>query len=288
MCLFPSWNAAGPHTKAVLAGRFSLDEELGSDAFGETYRAKVVVGGTAGALVRVVRSEGGGARRERLVREIRRAAQVKHEGLARVLDVGETEDGDVFVAVETSGGERLSERLRAGTPLADREAVEIAAQIAAALAVAHDAGVVHRELKPSAIVLHRIGDSIRVEVEGLVVPRPATGASDDDAFAAPEQRRGEAVGRRADVYSIGAMLHAMLSGRTPSADAPPLEGPLGDVVRRCIADDPRERFLDTIALGAALRAASDPAPAAAPSCSVRHSRIRRRYWPLRAARPARR
>lgn len=266
-------DAAGPVSRPALAGRFRLEEKLGSDAAGETYRAVLADGGGA-AVVRIVRAEGGSARRDRLLRETKRAAQVKHEGLAVVLDVGQTEEGDMFVAVENIEGERLSDRLRSGAPLPEHEAAVIAAQIARALAAAHDAGVVHRDLHPSLIVLRGVGEATVVKVEGLATPRaPAdtTSAAGHDegsqelAFAAPEQRRGEAVGRRADVYSIGAMLYAMLSGKTPSPDAPPIEGALGDVVRRCLADDPRERFLDTIALGAALRAAMDPAPTAAPA-----------------------
>jgi serine/threonine protein kinase len=182
--------------------------------------------------------------------------------------VGVTESGETFVAVESPAGERLSDRLRSGASLPEREAVAIVTQITRALSVAHDAGVVHRELRPSAVVLTGDGDATRVKVTGLAMPRlPASSSSSsfasgdpDAAFAAPEHRRGEATGRRADVYSIGAMLYAMLTGRSPAADAPPLGTPLGDVVKRCLAEDPRERFLDTIALGAALRMTMDSLP----------------------------
>ena len=282
-------DAVGPVSRPALAGRFRLEEKLGSDVSGETYRAVLVDGGGA-AVVRIVRAEGGAARRERLLRETKRAAQVKHEGLALVLDVGQTEEGDMFVAVEALEGERLSDRLRSGAPLPEREAAEIAAQIARALAAAHDAGVVHRELHPSLIVLRGAGDSTEVKVEGLATPRgpavqPSAGSAESTAelaFAAPEQRRGEAVGRRADVYSIGAMLYAMLTGKAPAPDSPPVPGALGDVVRRCLADDPRERFLDTIALGAALRAAMAPAPAVA-AASVRASSASARPPPVSAS-----
>ncbi|MDB5216153.1 MAG: serine/threonine protein kinase [Myxococcaceae bacterium] len=285
-------DAAGPVSRPALAGRFRLEEKLGSDAAGETYRA-VEVDGDGAAVVRIVRTEGGSARRDRLLRETKRAAQVKHEGLAVVLDVGQTEDGDMFVAVEKIEGERLSDRLRTSAPLPEHEAAGIAAQIARALAAAHDAGVVHRDLHPSLIALSGAGEATRVKVEGLATPRTLAEATSSDAaagnaelaFAAPEQRRGEAVGRRADVYSIGAMLYAMLTGDTPSPDAPVIESALGDVVRRCLADDPRERFLDTIALGAALRAAMDPAPTAAPA-SVRASTPSVRPGPTSGATPA--
>jgi serine/threonine-protein kinase len=258
-------DAAGSVSLPAIAGRFRLEEKLEDDGASETYRAVDTEGGGP-ALVRVVRSEGGSARRERLIREAKRAAQVKHEGLAAVLDVGVTDSGDAFVAVETPAGERLSERLGRGAPLPEREAAGIATQITRALAVAHDAGVVHRDLRPSAIVLSGEGDAMRVKVTGLATPRlPASSSAvtsddPDSAFAAPEHRRGEAAGRRADVYSIGAMLYAMLTGRPPAPGASAITTPLGDVVRRCLAEDPRERFLDTIALGAALRMTMDSAP----------------------------
>lgn len=250
---------------AAVAGRFRLEEKLEEDAASETYRAVDTEGGGP-ALVRVVRSDGGSARRERLIREAKRAAQVKHEGLASVLDVGVTESGDAFVVVEAPAGRPLSERLGSGAPFSEREAAGIATQITRALAVAHDAGVVHRDLRPSAIVLSGEGDAMRVKVTGLATPRlpvssSSTMSDDPDAvFAAPEHRRGEAAGRRADVYSIGAMLYAMLAGRPPAPGAPAIATPLGDVVKRCLAEDPRERFLDTIALGAALRVTMDSAP----------------------------
>jgi serine/threonine protein kinase len=265
-------DAVGPVGRPALLGRFRLVEKLGSDASRETYRAVLADDEGSAVVVHIIRAEGGSARRERLLRETRRAARVSHSGLAVVLDVGQTEEGDMFVATEKLDGERLSDRIHGGAPLAEHEAAEITAQIARALAAAHDAGVIHRELQPASIVLRGAGDATDVKVEGLATPRtltvPAAGeapaASAELAFAAPEQRRGEVMGRRADVYSIGAMLHAMLTGKPPAPDAPPVEGPLADVVRRCLADDPRERFLDTIALGAALRAAMAPATPAAP------------------------
>ena len=219
----------------------------------------------------VIAAEGGSARRDRLLRELRRAAQVTHESFARVLEVGTTESGDVFVEVMESEGERLSERLRRGAPFEERVAALIAAQIARALAAAHDAGVVHRELRPSVIMLVGEGDATRVMVEGLAIPRlAAPGAEDPEAaYAAPEQLGGGSVGRRADVYSIGAMLYAMLTGEAPRPSAAPIESALGDVVRRCLAQDPRERFLDTVALSAALRAAMAPASERPPPVSQR-------------------
>lgn len=258
----------------AVVGGFRVEEKLGEDAFGELHRAVAIEGG-GDAIVRIVRAEGGAARRDRLIRETRRAAQLKHESLATVLEVGQTPEGDMFVAVERIEGERLSDRLSGGQPLPEQEAARIAAQIARALAAAHDADVVHRNLRPSLVALSGEGEDTRVKVEGLATPRASSASSAEDpelAYAAPEQRRGEPVGRRADVYSIGAMLQAMLTGKPPATNASTdadaleganaLEGPLGDVVKRCLAEDPRERFLDTIALGAALRMAMEKAPRA--------------------------
>jgi eukaryotic-like serine/threonine-protein kinase len=251
--------------RAALGGRFWLEEKLGEDASGELHRGIDLRSGTA-TMVRIVRGEGA-ARRDRLLRETRRAAQVKHPGLAVVLGVGETDEGDIFVAAETIVGDRLSDRLRVGERFDDWEAAEIATQIAHAVAAAHEADVVHRELRPSLIVLTYEGDTTIVKVEGLGVPRAPSASGDDPelAYSAPEQRRREPVGRRADVYSIGGMLYAMVTGVAPTADAPPIEGVLGAVVRRCLAEDPKDRFQDTITLSAAMKVTVESLPPRVPS-----------------------
>jgi serine/threonine protein kinase len=262
----PMESAGGTPKKprAALGGRFWLEEKLGEDASGELHRAIDLRSGTA-TMVRIVRGEGA-ARRERLLRETKRAAQVKHPGLAVVLGVGETDEGDIFVAAETIVGDRLSDRLRVGERFDEWEAAEIATQIAHALAAAHEADVVHRELRPSLIVLTYEGDTTIVKVEGLGVPRPPSSDADPElAYSAPEQRRSQPVGRRADVYSIGAMLYAMLTGIAPAEDAPALHGLLGNVVKRCLSEDPKDRFLDTIALSAAMKVTVESLPPRMPS-----------------------
>lgn len=258
-------SAGSPPNKprGALGGRFWLEEQLGSDASGELHRGIDLRSGTATA-VRIVRGIGA-ARREKMLRETKRAAQVKHPGLAVVLGVGQTDEGDIFVAAETIGGDRLSDRLRVGERFDDWEAAEIATQIAHAVAAAHDADVVHRELRPSLVVLTYEGDNTIVKVEGLGLPRTPTEDDPELAYAAPEQRRGDTVGRRADVYSIGAMLSAMLTGNAPGPDDALIEGPLGAVVKLCLAADPRERYADTNALTAAMTITAGSLPPRVPS-----------------------
>ena len=254
-----------PKPRTALGGRFFLEEELGIDASGELHRGIDLRTGTTTA-VRIVRGIGA-ARREKLLRETNRAALVKHPGLAVVLGVGQTEEGDIFVAAETIVGDRLSDRLRVEERFDDWEAAEIATQIAHAVAAAHESDVVHRELRPSLIVLTYVGDNTRVKVEGLGLPR-APSASDTDpelAYSAPEQRRGEPVGRRADVYSIGAMLSAMVTGSAPAPGDPRIDGPLGGVVERCLAEDPKDRYGDTVALTAAMTRTVESLPPRVPS-----------------------
>ena len=258
-------SAGSPPNKprGALGGRFWLEEQLGSDASGELHRGIDLRSGTATA-VRIVRGIGA-ARREKILRETKRAAQVKHPGLAVVLGVGQTDEGDIFVAAETIVGDRLSDRLRVGERFDDWEAAEIATQIAHAIAAAHDADVVHRELRPALVVLTYDGDDTIVKVEGLGLPRAPSADDPELAYSAPEQRRGDTVGRRADVYSIGAMLSAMLTGNAPGPDDPSIEGPLGAVVKICLAADPRERYADTNALTAAMKVTAESLPPRVPS-----------------------
>ena len=240
-------------------GHFELVEKIGEDAAGEVHRAIDTRSGT-NAYARILRGAMP-ARRERFLRETKRAAKLDHEGIARVLGFGQTADGDAFVVVEDPKGERLSARLEPGKPLDQVEAVAIAMQLVRALVGAHDAGVVHRELRPSVVVVEGHGENVRVTITDLALGWSPIAGDPERAYIPPEHRKpGETVGRRADVFSIGAMLHAMLTGKPPSAndDDDVALGPLGKVVRRCLAEDPRDRYLDTIALDAALRGAIAP------------------------------
>lgn len=244
-------------------GHFELVEKIGEDASGEVHRATDTRSGTA-AFVRIVRGAMP-ARRERFLRETKRAAMLKHEGFARVLDFGQTPEGDGFVAVEDPKGERLSARLAPGKPIEEIEAVAIAMQLVRSLAAAHDAGVVHRELRPSVVVVEGRGEGVRVTITDLALSWSPIAGDPEMVYIAPEHRRpGETVGRRADVFSIGAMLYAMLTGAQPGGDLQEIEGSLGVVVKRCLSEDPRERYLDTIALDAALRGAIAPRVSSVP------------------------
>jgi serine/threonine protein kinase len=234
----------------ALAGRFRLETRLGADEIAEVHRARDV---RDDRIVRahVLRLESG-SRRERMLREAKRAAQVRHPGLAAIIDVGRTDDDEAFIVTEEPPGESLDLRIARGR-LEPRTAVAIATRVCRALAVAHDAGVVHRDLRPSRVFVREEGTSVSVVVQGLGLPHPAA----SDAYVAPEQRRGEPVGRRADVYSIGAMMYAMLTGSPPGDDAK-IDGVLEPVVKRALEADPKERYLDTVELDTELRRALDP------------------------------
>jgi len=157
--------------------------------------------------------------RERFLREARAAGALDHPSICSIYETGETEDGQLFLAMPLYEGETLKARLaRAGRlPIAD--AFAIATQIAQGLHAAHRAGIVHRDLKPAnAMILAdgrvkildfgiaRVGDGTRTASHGT----PGT-----VAYMAPEQIRGEELDGRADLWALGVLLHEMLTGRRP-------------------------------------------------------------------------
>ncbi|HEY8076036.1 MAG TPA: serine/threonine-protein kinase, partial [Labilithrix sp.] len=135
-----------------LIAHFRIVEKLGQGGMGVVYRAKDEKLGRDVAL-KVVRSDavGDDKARRRLLREARAAAAITHPNVATVYEVGEA-DGRVFIAMELAHGETLRERMR-GRRLGALEATRIARDIARGLARAHEAGVVHRDLKPDNILL---------------------------------------------------------------------------------------------------------------------------------------
>jgi serine/threonine protein kinase len=155
--------------------------------------------------------------KERFLREARSAGSLEHVNLCTVLEAGESEEG-VFLAMPLYPGETLKERLTRGR-LAIENALDIAEQIATGLTYAHDAGVIHRDLKPGNVMLLPDG-TVKILDFGLAkagdISRTKSGVTlGTVSYMAPEQIRGGKVDARADLWSLGVLLYEMLTGVRP-------------------------------------------------------------------------
>jgi non-specific serine/threonine protein kinase len=202
---------------------------------------------------------------DRLIAEARAASALDHPHVCTVHELGHLDDGRLYVAMAYYAGGSLAERLERG-PLAVADAVRIAAQVAAGLHRAHEAGLVHRDVKPANVGFNLEGEPkvldfgiAKLVGSGATLPGMLVGTP---RYMAPEQLRAEPVDRRADVWALGALLYEMLAGR-PAFDGDDLEAvrglvlageppPLRDVrpdlppgvlaaVRRALAKDPTAR-----------------------------------------------
>ena len=210
-----------PRPGLVLHGRYRLLRQVGRGAMGEVW---VAVDGLLGRRVAVKLLRPGAsddleqrARSERFLREARTAASLSHPNVTAVFDVGQ-EEGWPFIVLELVDGTTLEQRLERG-PLPPREAERIAASIAAALAAAHRAGIVHRDVKPANVIVSGTG---MVKVTDLGIAGSVEADPDDDGamygtlpYVAPERLRGPSAGPPADVYALGVVLYEMLAGRRP-------------------------------------------------------------------------
>ena len=157
--------------------------------------------------------------------EARRAASVSHPNLVAIYDVG-TEEGAPYIVMELVEGGDLAALLRRGRPLEPRQAAQIAVEVAAALEAAHDAGLVHRDVKPGNILM---GSDGRPRVADFGIARATgeesltrTGAMLGSVeYFSPEQARGERATPASDVYGLGVVLYELLTGSRPfSGDSP--------------------------------------------------------------------
>jgi serine/threonine-protein kinase len=215
---------------------------------------------------------------ERFQREARAAAGLSHPNIVAVFDSG-SDDGTHYIVTELVEGETLADRLRRDGPMPQAEAVAVAADIARALAAAHERGLIHRDIKPGNVMLLPDG---RVKVVDFGIARAAgsdtltnTGVVlGSTAYLSPEQASGQPVDERADLYALGCVLYEMLTGRVPfSADTPiatmyrhvnedppppstfaPIPSELEDIVMRALEKDPKRRFASASELEAALLA----------------------------------
>ncbi|HEX6496394.1 MAG TPA: protein kinase [Acidobacteriaceae bacterium] len=233
-----------PGVDGVLAGRFHIEARLGAGGMGEVYRARDT---TLRRLVAIKRTQRGAteADRKRFLHEGQRASALNHPGIAAIYDVF-TEGGEAYLVMEYIEGETL--RARLARPMSQSEFRRIATESAAALAAAHDKGILHRDIKPENIMLASAGthaDQVKLLDFGLAQHAGDTTGLLETATAltmagmlagtpqymSPEVFNGEPADRRSDIFALGVVMYEMLSGRHPFA-APTPTAMIGQVLHQ--------------------------------------------------------
>ena len=208
----------------VVAGRYRLESQLGEGGMGVVYRARHVLIDRVVAL-KLIRPDLRGETHLRawMVREARAANRVDHAHIVDIHDVGETEEGELYLVMEYLIGDSLSSQIAKG-PMPIARAVDILEQMTAALARAHDLGVVHRDLKSDNIMITARGgrkDFVKILDFGLAAltrdPRlaPKGAVFGTPEYMSPEQARGEDAIASSDLYALGILFFEMLTGRLP-------------------------------------------------------------------------
>src|SRR4051794_12072589 len=216
--------ADDPALGKVIAGRYRLEARIGEGGMGIVYRARHVLIDRVVA-VKLIRPDLRGETHLRawMLREARAANRVDHAHIIDIHDIGETEDGELYLVMEYLVGTPLSAELARG-PMPIARAVDILEQMCAALARAHDLGVVHRDLKSDNILLTQRGgrkDFVKILDFGLAAiardPRlaPKGAVFGTPEYMSPEQARGEEATPQADLYAIGVLFFEMLTGQLP-------------------------------------------------------------------------
>ena len=262
----------------IKMGRYEIHSKIGAGGMGEVYLAedtqlgrRVAIKFLSPELVADERAN------KRLVKEARAAATLDHPHICSVYEVGEA-DGRSFIAMQYVEGETLDLRLKR-KPLALKESITLASQIADALAEAHVHNIIHRDIKPANIIVTSRGQA-KVMDFGLakVIERaqPIESEAATEAFLStpgailgtvpymsPEQVRGEVLDGRSDIFSFAVVLYEMLSGRQPFASAsaaatisailneepptllryaPDLPEALQRIARKCLEKDRERRY----------------------------------------------
>lgn len=201
---------------AMLLDRYRIVGRLGRGGMGEVYRADDLTLRQPVALKFLsVRPGSDLAQLARFRKEVRLARQVSHPNVCRVYDIGET-DGCHFISMEFIDGENLSSLLRRIGRLSLDKALEISHQMCAGLAAAHRQGVLHRDLKPTNIMLDGRG-MVRITDFGLAAlrgeVRGVEARSGTPPYMSPEQLRGGVIDEKSDVFSLGLVLYEVFTGR---------------------------------------------------------------------------
>lgn len=251
----------------VIAGRYRLLAPLGEGGMGTVWRARDEVLGREVA-VKEVRAPAGLPASEvdrlyaRLEREAWAAARIPHRNVVTVYDVA-SEDGRPWIVMEIVRGLSLSDVLDAEGPMAPQRAARIGAEVLAALRAAHDAGVLHRDVKPGNVLIANDGRVVLTDfgiamVEGssaLTMTGEVVGSPE---FLAPERALGRRPGPESDLWSLGVLLYAAVEGSSPFRQDTPLStlravvdeelppprnaGPLTPAIEGLLRKDPAARI----------------------------------------------
>ena len=221
-------------------GRYELLGELGRGAMGVVYRARDPIIDRVVALKTIDSGRSGEAAAsftERFFQEARSAGRLNHPNIVTIYDAGDA-GGQAYIAMEFLEGTGLREMLDEQAPLSIARAVEIAGQVARGLAYAHEHGVVHRDVKPANIIILR---NRRPKITDFGIARLgeadvlAGSRAGSPKYMSPEQIRGDgALDGRSDIFSLGAVLYEMLTGRQPFGGAEVV-----DIMRTVLQDHPQ-------------------------------------------------
>jgi serine/threonine protein kinase/Flp pilus assembly protein TadD len=262
-----------------IVSHYKILEKLGEGGMGIVYKAEDTKLKRVVALkflpTQLTRDS---AAKERFIQEARAASGLDHPNICTIFEIDETGDGRSFIAMALYGGGTLRERIARG-PVEVEEAIGIALQIAQGLGRAHEAGIVHRDVKPANIMITDRGE---VKIVDFGLAKLAGGAKltrtgstlGTAAYMSPEQARGEAIDRRTDIWSLGVVLYEMLTGALPfkgdheaallysivheepqalSALRPALPAPVSHLVAKALQKDPALRYQSAGELAADLR-----------------------------------
>ncbi len=258
---------------AVLEGRYRVIGLLGRGGMGEVYRADDLRLGQPVALKFL--PDGLSQDPERLAQfhnEVRTARQVSHPNVLRMYDIGEIE-GHPYLTMEYVDGEDLATSLRRIGRFPEDKALDIARQLSAGLAAAHERGVVHRDLKPANVMLDGAG-KVRIMDFGLAAVGDVENVrAGTPAYMAPEQLQGRSVTAKSDIFALGLVLYELFTGRraftatsvqdlmtqhdagdftAPTTIVKSLDPAIERAIFRCLERDPARRPASAIALAASL------------------------------------
>ena len=267
----------------TIAQRYRLISQLGSGGMASVYLARHVLIDRLMAIKTLRRDLARDpVQRDRFLREARAVNRINHQNIVEISDFGETEDGLVYLVMEYVPGDSLLKVL-GDAPFPSLRALDIAEQCASALGRAHQMGVIHRDLKPENILIVQRRDRrdfVKLLDFGIakILDAPSLTGSQQifgtPGYIAPEYIQSTDIDGRADIYSLGCILYEMVTGALPfdyeypgdllvkhvteppvkpSVRLPSVEPPIEELILRCLAKDPDQRFRDAFHFSTELR-----------------------------------